>query len=193
MNLTREPRTANEKTVVALAKLLADVKADPAKYVGDQELAAALKRQSRLAQYSRLQDGVMATSRSTVERLSEKLYDEGFAGIDELRVAALAAIQEETLKGLQAKRRTKKRVEEDLGEAHFERVQSMVDLWHVTNAFHRALKEGRELANLSRDAGLVERWSRVEEMLLAMFDLAERPVVKAGSDAEEWLRRLRRL
>ncbi|WP_458762845.1 hypothetical protein [Cupriavidus basilensis] len=187
------PRTPNEKAVVALSMLLGKVIANPVDYIGDYELVSALKRQGRLARYSKPKDGISATSRSTVERLAEKLLDGGFAYLDGLRITALAAIEEEKRQSLKEKRRTKKRLAEDFEQAKFERVQCMVDLWHVTHAFHDALSAGRQLANLSRDRGLVERWDKEEEKLLAMFDLANRPIVEVGSNTEAWLQRLRQL
>ncbi|WP_423758519.1 hypothetical protein [Burkholderia sp. NLJ2] len=187
------PRTTNEKSVVALSVLLGKVTANPKKYIGDHQLMSALKRQSRLAEYSNPKDGISATSRSTVERLAEKLLEGGFAYLDGLRMTALAAVEEEALQSLKAKRRTRRRFAEDLEQAKFERVLCMVDLWHVTEAFHNALSSGRQLANSSRDPGLVERWDKEEERLLAMFDLAKRPIVEVGSNTEAWLQRLRQL
>ncbi|VVE35572.1 hypothetical protein [Pandoraea anhela] len=187
------PQTTNEKSVVALSVLLGKVIANPKDYVGDHQLVSALKRQSRLAEYSNPKNGISATSRSTVERLAEKLLDGGFSYFDNLRITALGEVEDEGLRSFKAKRRTKKRFAEDLEQAKSERIQSMVDLWHVTKAFHEALTAGRQVANLSRNPGVVERWEKEEERLLAMFDLAERPVVEVGSDTEAWLQRLRQL
>lgn len=187
------PGTLNEKSVVALSLLLGKVIANPKEYIEDHHLVSALGRQDRLAKYSSSKHHISATSRSTVERLAEKVLEGGFAYLDGLRLTALAAVEEEMLQGLKAKRRTKKRLADDLETVKSERVQTMVDLWHVTTAFHQALTAARLLANRSRKPSLVELWDKEEERLLGMFDLAKRPVVEIGSDTEDWLQRLRQL
>lgn len=191
MNLTYEPRTKNEKAVAALAKLIEAVVGTPREFVGDEDLLLALKRQSRLGKYSRPSMGVAATSRCTIVRIANRMFEGGFSSFNELRLMALSALLEAATEATRPRRRTKEHVENELDQANIDRVRALVDCWHVTNAFHRALKEARTLANLTRDPVLVARWDKTEEMLLAMFDLAERPVVRKQTEAEEWLLRLR--
>lgn len=186
-----EPKTKNERSVVALADLLENIASEPKKFIDDSELFSALQRQSRLAKYSKPGEGVWATSRCTIERAAERLFDGGFRYMDSLRRTALSALEAELVEATRAKPRTKQRLNDELEEATVSRVQALVDCWHVTNAFHRALQEGRALANLSRDPALVARWDKVETVLLAMFDLAKRPIVKKNSEAEAWLKQLR--
>jgi hypothetical protein len=193
MTARREARTPNEKSVVALEVFLGKVIGEPRAYIGDTHLTSALKRQSRLAEYTNAMHGVNATSRSTVARLADEVIDGGFAHLDSLRETALAVVEEEIRQSLKSKPRTKKRIAEDLTAAKFERVQVMVDLWHVTTAFHHALTAARQLANRSRNPGMVELWDKEEERLLAIFDLAKRPVVEIGSETEAWLMRVREL
>ncbi|WP_031364358.1 hypothetical protein [Caballeronia sordidicola] len=191
LKLKREPSTGNERSVVALAKLLTAIAQRPEKFVGDEPLMFALKRQSRLASYSRPEAEVVATSRCTVQRMSERLFDRGFEWFDEKRRKALSRLQAVEAKKIKPDRRTKQGLEGQLQTAELSRVQSLVDCWQITNAFHAALKKARALANLSRDPALVERWNKDEATLLAMFSMATRPVVKKGSEAERWLKQLR--
>lgn len=191
MKLKNQPKTRNEKSVAALAKLLTNVVSSPGEFIGDDELLSALKRQSRLGKYSKPDSDVIATSRCTIERMAERLFEDGFRYLNTLRLTALSSLQMAAAEAAQAKRRSKQRLEDDLEAANVSRVQALVDCWQVTNAFHRALKEGRALANLSRDPALVARWDKSELVLLAMFDLAARPVVKTKSEAERWLTQLR--
>jgi hypothetical protein len=191
MKLKTEPTTRNEKSVVALAKLLTSIANNPENFLGDDELLSALRRQGRLGKYSRPSEEVRASSRCTVERAAERLFEGGFRYLDSLRLAALSSLQTAAVAATRAKRRTKQRLTDDLEDVNVSRVQALVDCWQVTNAFQRALREGRALANLSRDPSLVARWDKVETVLLAMFDLAKRPVVKTNSEAEQWLKQLR--
>ncbi|MCP3713136.1 hypothetical protein M3I54_40725 [Paraburkholderia sp. CNPSo 3274] len=191
MNLKREPKTKNEKSIVALERFLAGVASKPEEFTADEELLSALKRQSRLAKFSKPESEVIATSRCTIERVAERLFYGGFRYLDTLRLTALASLQTATAEAGRGKRRTKQRLADDLVAANVSRVQALVDCWQITNAFHRALKEGRQLANLSRDPALVARWDKTEATLLAMFDLADRPIVKTNSEAEKWLMQLR--
>lgn len=190
MNLKREPRSENEKSIASLAKLFGNVIANPSRYIGDALLLSALKRQSRLGHYSRPNAGIHATSRCTIERTSERIFEGGFARFDEERRKALGELQIAIAAGSKPKRRTKARLETDLRSMEVQRVQTLVDCWQITNAFHESLKQARALANLSRDAALVERWNRQETVLLSMFSLAKRPVVKTGTEAERWLKDL---
>jgi hypothetical protein len=193
MTAKRKPRTPNEKSVVALELFLGKIIGNPRAYMGDTHLLSALKRQGRLAKYSNVEHRITGTSRSTVERLAAAVLDGGFEGLNSLRETALAAVEEEIRISLKSKHRTKARLSEDLTTANFAHVQAMVDLWHVTTAFHEAVEAGRRLANRSRSAAMVELWDKEEERLLAMFDLAKRPVVEIGSATESWLVQLRQL
>ncbi|CAD6542890.1 hypothetical protein [Paraburkholderia metrosideri] len=191
MKVKREPRTKNEHSIVALAKLIANVIANPSAFVGDDLLLSALKRQSRLGHLSRAKMGIHATSRCTIERTAERIFEGGFERFDEERLKALERIQEAMVDGTKPKRRTKASLECNLRAAEAEHVQVLVDCWQITNAFHEALKQARVLANLTRNAALVEHWNQQESVLLSMFSLAKRPVVKKDSEVEKWLKQLR--
>jgi hypothetical protein len=191
IELAVEPRTANERSVVALAKLMGQIIRDPKEFIGDEQLVSAFKRQSRLGSFSRPSEGVHATSRCTIERASQRLFPGGFKWFNDERQKALNELQAATVEIARPNRRTKRAVIGQLERAEIERVQSLVDCWQITNAFHESLKRARALANLSRSAALVERWDKEEQALLAMFSLAKRPVVRKTSEAEEWLKKLR--
>ena len=189
--LVREPRTRNEKSIVSLLRLLEAIRDFPTKFTADDELINAVKRQSRLGNYSRPADEIFATSRCTIERLSDRLFKGGFSSFECVRNEAKDALQAATTEASRPKRRTKAQIQNDLQGTEAERVQALVDCWHVTNAFHSALKAGRSLALLTRDPALVSKWDKEEAILLAMFDLAQRPVVKSKTEAEKWLKALR--
>ncbi|KXV13047.1 hypothetical protein CR51_05710 [Caballeronia megalochromosomata] len=185
------PKTANEKSIVALARLIESVSKSAGEYAEDAQLLSALKRQSRLGQFSRDKLGIAPTSRCTIERVSNRIFEGGFARFDEERRGALSRLQAAIAEHERPARRTKASVQVQLESAEIKHVQALVDCWHLTNAFHESLKRARALVNLTRDPALVQHWDKQEDVLLAMFDMAERPVVKTKTEAEKWLKRLR--
>ncbi|MGE8160334.1 hypothetical protein ACQKRQ_09250 [Paraburkholderia sp. NPDC080076] len=182
-----------EKSVSALHDLLGAINERPDDYASDAKLFVALKRQDRLAAFENEKYKVARTSRSSVERVCNKLLKGGFRTFDGLRVTALERLREARSRLNRPKRRTRdyyKTKTHDLDDT----VQlGLMDCMNLTTALYKALEAGRELAKHVEEPVQLEYWRREEKDVLAMLSLVKKLVVVRGTDVEVWAQRVREL
>ncbi len=126
-----DPRVfKNTESVLALRNLLRSIVSDPELYVDNDYLIGSLKSQGKTANlnFSFTFDGerfvVTPVSLNTLKAYSQNLFENGFEGINELRIRALEAISNFKSKAAAPSKRTKEGLKitvnelEDKLEAH---------------------------------------------------------------------------
>lgn len=183
-----------EQNVSRLHTFLEEICAEPSKYSADQNLVHALSRQDRLGAYESTNHNVRSSSRSSIERVCNKLLPGGYAKFNAMRLNALTqlkAAKTATERSTRPRKRTTERYREEAADFECIAMLRLVDCWHMTSAIYRALVAGRRIASDSRNSSLVERWRREEAVILSMLSLSKELVVRSGSAEEKWAEELR--
>lgn len=168
------PVDQNLDSLKQLSALLNDVLRVPGEFFTDSALVAALKSQNGLAKYVSSERGIAPSSLNTQKRLSARVLENGYAGLDRLRCQAADRLRAAALS--ESKTKIKKRSVAGLSEQVLELKSQLSvarqDCWHFSTAFGRAVSEGTNLAAESGDAALQAKWCKTRCMLLSMVTLS---------------------
>ncbi|WP_157691756.1 hypothetical protein [Noviherbaspirillum autotrophicum] len=163
-------------------------------YLHDPDLLAALSRQERLGAFESKKYGVRRTSRSSIERVCNRLLSGGYPAFDALRRRALEKITD-ACAAIENQHIGRKRTREDFRASAAEMKNTanrrLMDCFHLTSAVHKCLSVGRKVAEMDDRKLAVELWKREEKVILAMLTLAKELVVREASEEEKWARALR--
>jgi hypothetical protein len=192
----KNAKTKSELAVSNLHTFLESVRDSPAKYVREAELMHALARQDRLGTYRNEKHNVTPTSRSTIQRVCDKLLPGGKDAFDELRREALAELKT-VARGLAEEpapqRRTRDYFKAQRDERADEVQKGLMDCWHLTSAVYSAIKAGRQLVADGASPAASEKWRKQEATIRSKLRLVKQLVVTKGSDEEQWAESIRRL
>lgn len=192
--MIKNAKTKSELAVSALHTLLTTICESPREFAENAELKRALARQSRLGAYSSSRYGVTRTSRSTIERVCERLLDGGPAEFDRLRKQALRELKTVSVilneEPPPAKRtRDFYRLERDAKAG--EVTLGLMDCWHLTSAVFSLISAGRALASECGTAEAEGKWRKEEETVRHRLRMVKRLVVAKGSTVEKWVESIR--
>ncbi|SAL61624.1 hypothetical protein AWB69_06858 [Caballeronia udeis] len=192
--MIKNAKTPTERAVSALHEFLMLVSKAPRHFVKDKELLQALRRQSRLGAYQNKAHGVIPTSRSSIERVCERLLPGGALEFDKLRKDALAELKTvaRTLAEVpSAPKRTRDYYKQQSEDSNAKVVLGLVDCWHLTHALFEAIEAGRKIAGDTGDSALQEVWRKKEATIRSRLRLSKQLVATKGSDAEGWAETVR--
>ncbi|MDR5810667.1 hypothetical protein [Caballeronia sp. LZ019] len=187
-------KTETERAVSALHSFLELVRDSPRKFTSDKELLFALRRQDRLATYRNLEHHVVATSRSTIDRVCNRLLEGGTKAFDNLRKEALEELKTvgRLLDEMPAPpKRTRDHYKQKAKSKSEEVTLGLVDCWHLTSALYAAIQAGRAISADSKNAAIMEKWRKLEAVILCEVRLSKKLVVTKGGDAERWAESIR--
>lgn len=94
----KKNKETNQRTILATEALLQEIIKLPDEFKNNKDLVKALKSQGGLAKYEDAERNIGAVAINTVKSLSKLLFDDGFIGLDKLRINARNAI-DKALKG----------------------------------------------------------------------------------------------
>lgn len=83
----------NAKSIQNLQNLLIEIATEPSVHINDHELMASLSSQGKLAKWQSESKGIYGCSLNTLKKTAENLFKYGFEEFDQLRIAALEAVQ----------------------------------------------------------------------------------------------------
>lgn len=89
----KKNRENNQRSILATEALLLEIIKSPEEFKNNNYLVKALKSQGGLAKYENAERHIGSFAINTVKSLSELLLDDGFAGLDRLRINARNAIE----------------------------------------------------------------------------------------------------
>ncbi len=171
----------NSKSLLALEALLLEVLQDPALFVGDLNLIAALKSQGGLAKFESLERGILQSSTNTMKRISERVLPEGFRRINRLRTEALGSLIAFKAREEHSNKPTKASLTLRLKEIDGQLQQALQDAWHITMAFEKSLSQGRRYAEQAGNPAVLALCKKEQEELRLVLSLCKRPShLKAG-------------
>ncbi|MFM0173834.1 hypothetical protein PQR33_31425 [Paraburkholderia sediminicola] len=166
--MTEQETVSRKQSFHNLLKFLFEVRDNPTKFASYDGLASSLSRQSRLGEYSNVSRHIRATSRQTLQRFADKELEGGRGEFDELRLAALKAIQSVADAGMKPAMGLTARLIAEIAILKDEREQAQLDCYQLSAAFHDAIAAARSLVEWSRNEVLRARWKKEEKVLLEM-------------------------
>lgn len=166
------PVDQNVDSLKQLFALLNNVLRVPGEYITDSGLLNALKSQHGLAKYASTERGIAPSSLNTQKRLSSKVFEDGYAGLDRLRCKAGDRLRAAALFESKEKRKSRSvaGLSDTVAELKLKLSIARQDCWHLSTAFNRALSAGDSLAK-SGDAAQLAKWSKTRRQLLSMITL----------------------
>lgn len=188
--------TQSERAVSNLHDLLEKICKSPSEFIGDSELLVALKRQARLGAYQNTLYGVTPTSRSTIERVCNRMLPGGISNFDGLRRRALEelkAVSQVMAMLPRPRKRTREHYRQRSIESEEKVKLALVDCWHLTGAVYEAIQAGRSLVEELDDPLIRAKWRRHEAVVLARLSLSKKLIVTRGSEVEQWAETVREL
>ncbi|WP_151637090.1 hypothetical protein [Noviherbaspirillum aerium] len=152
-------------------RLFQGVLLDPKLFIADVALKEALKSQHRMVAMQRPEDGINASSLNTVKDYAGLLFSGGFQWLDDMRKLCIEAFQKHELSH-RPRKVTRSSLALRVSELKDENDLLLGDLWNVTRALFKAMKNARSYAKESKIPSIVARCAAEEVELRAIVAMA---------------------
>lgn len=175
--------TALEESLKNLDMLLQQVTLNPDQYVKNNTIRAALVSQGALAKYTQtIEPVILATSINTLKKYADAVLDKGFAELDEKRRAAAAEIERHNARANKPAKVTRESLRDNIKELEEEVNIILGDLWNLSKAFHRAMRNARHYANQSKNLTLIAQCELDEVELREMVSFVKKKALIAAEE-----------
>jgi hypothetical protein len=151
--------------------LLEDVLRSPQSYVNDADFRDALKSQHRLAGLQLTENRIVGLSLNTFKDYSGVVLVGKFQRMDELRKTCIELLETEE-HSPKPRKRTLSSLSTRISELEDEIEMLLGDLWNISRAYFKALKNARSYAAESGKPALIARCAAEEDELRAIASLA---------------------
>lgn len=151
-------------------RLLEDVLRGPQSYVNDAAFRDVLKSQHRLAGLQLTEKGIVGLSLNTFKDYSGVVLAGKFQRMDELRKTCIELLETEE-HSAKPRKRTLSSLTTRISELEDEIEMLLGDLWNISRAYFKALKNARSYAAESGKPALIARCAAEEDELRAIASL----------------------
>lgn len=165
----------NTRSVFALRDLLREIIQNPCSFADNEILIKALESQGAISKLSDTGRGILASSLNTVKRVSNHVLEGGFDALDSLRTAASDSIDEHKAKMQQSPKTTKASLQIELQENKKTLQQILEDLFLVTAALDKSMKQSRSYAKRAASPAVLALCEREQRDLLASLSMCKTP------------------
>lgn len=164
----------NKMEMIKLLKLLKQVVLSPKVYLEDVDLIKALKNQKELSKYENQSCDKVKVSLNTLKNRANENIDGGFKVLDDYRVSALQAIQDQNEQSNKSNTRTRTGLSKRASELSDEVLVMKKICTNLIEGIFEAIEEIEALAPLERKDVRERRAKQAVRKLKSMFTLHQK-------------------
>jgi hypothetical protein len=165
----------NNQSITSLRDLLRDISSRPEAFSEDVEIIQALKSQGSLAKLSIKLMGIYQSSINTQKRIADNILEGGFEELDQLRKAAIMAVENLAYANKQPDKETRSGLLLTVAKLKSENQCLKEELLLLTLAFDKSLRQGVRYASQA-DASIQALCKKEQRELMDILSLRKHPI-----------------